>query len=373
MPVSAIENQLNERRMAAKVLTDTEKWNAIVLRDESFDGTFVFAVRSTGVYCNPSCPAKRPGMDRVLFFATPAEAEDSGFRACRRCRPDANRISTQAVMVDRICDFVEKNLDRKLTLSTLSAQVGVNPYYLQRTFKRIVGISPRKYIESLRLAKMKRSLLNGDTVTKAIYRAGFSSRSRFYEYGSRRFGMTPGEVRRGGAGMQIRYGISDSRLGRLLVGGTEFGICAVCMGNSDKEVENALSEQYPNANLQRNDESLRESITQIISYLDGNETRLNIPLDIQATTFQTLVWGKIKAIPYGTTASYRQVARALGKPKAARAVASACATNPVALVVPCHRVVGEDGKLHGYRWGKQRKEELLRLEKSVRSSAKPLP
>jgi AraC family transcriptional regulator of adaptative response/methylated-DNA-[protein]-cysteine methyltransferase len=303
-------------------------------------------------------------MGQVLFFSTPDEAEHSGFRACRRCKPNENGKSPQAVMVDRLRNFVENNLDKKLTLSTLSAEVGVSPYHLQRTFKRIVGMSPRKYVEGLRLAKMRRSLLGGETVTRAIYRAGFSSRSRFYENGSYKFGMTPGVLRRGGAGMRVRYSIVDCSLGRLLIGGTEFGICAVCMGDSDKSVESALSEQYPSARLERDDESMREWVAQITNYLSGKEFNLNLPLDIQATAFQTRVWAQIRSVPYGATASYSKIATAIGEPKAARAVARACATNPVALIVPCHRVVGEDGKLHGYRWGKERKQQLLRLEQS---------
>jgi len=347
-----------------KVLTDNEKWEAVRSRNRSFDGDFVFAVRSTGVYCNPSCPAKRPAMRQVLFFPTSADAEQSGFRPCRRCKPNENRKSPQVVMIDRLRTYIEDYLDQKLTLSTLSAAVGVSPYHLQRTFKRIVGISPRKFIEGLRLAKMKHSLLNGQTVTKAIYSAGFSSKSRFYENGSYRFGMSPGVLRRGGAGMRIRYTIVDCALGKLLIGGTEFGICAVCMADSDKAVERALSEQYPSAIIQRNDESIREWVGHVIKFLSVEESDLNLPLDIQATTFQSRVWNEIKSIPYGTTASYSQIAAAIGKPKAARAVARACATNPVALIVPCHRVVGEDGKLHGYRWGKERKQRLLNLEQS---------
>ena len=346
-------------------MTDTERWDAVLRRNRPCDGKFVFAVRSTGIYCRPSCPARRPKMQMVLFFSTPAEAELSGFRACRRCKPKETSRPAQVVMVERLRSFVEKNLDKKLTLSTLSAEVGVSPYHLQRTFKRIVGVSPREYVHGLRLSKMKRSLLNGETVTKSIYRAGFSSRSRFYENGSYRFGMSPGAVRRGGAGMSIRYGIIDSRLGKVLVGGTEFGICAVCIGDSEKAVERTLSDQYPSASLQRNDETMRESLTLITEYLSGRELALNPPLDIQATTFQARVWGQIRSIPYGATASYSQVARNIGEPKAVRAVARACATNPVALVVPCHRVVGRDGKLHGYRWGKERKQQLLDLEQSA--------
>ncbi|HXZ89715.1 MAG TPA: methylated-DNA--[protein]-cysteine S-methyltransferase, partial [Candidatus Dormibacteraeota bacterium] len=316
----------------------------------------------------PSCPAKRAAMRQVLFFSTPAEAERSGFRPCRRCKPNENVKSPQVLMIDRLRIYIENNLDKKLPLSTLSAEAGVSPYHLQRTFKRIVGASPRKYIEALRLAKMKRSLLNGETVTKAIYTAGFSSRSRFYENGSYRFGMSPGVLRRGGLGMRIRYTIVNCSLGKLLVAGTEFGICAVCIGDSDSAVERALSEQYPSAIHQRSEESMREWVQQITKYLSGETYNLNLPLDIQATTFQSRVWREIKSIPYGATASYSKIALAIGNPKAARAVARACATNPVALIVPCHRMVGEDGKLHGYRWGKGRKQQLLRLEERTNTS-----
>jgi len=344
------------------LLTDAEKWDALRNRNWRYDGSFVFAVRSTGVYCNPSCPAKRSTMREVVFFSSSAEAESSGFRPCRRCKPNENGASPQLLMISRLCRYVENNVEKKLTLSTLSAQVGLSPYHLQRTFKRIVGVSPRKYIETLRLARMKRSLLKGETVTKAIYHAGFSSKSRFYENGSYRFGMSPGSLRRGGAGMRVRYTIVECSLGRLLVAGTEFGICAVCMGDSDPIVERALSEQYPSAKLHRNDESMRQWVAEISKYLSGGKLKLNLPLDLQATTFQSDVWDQIKSIPYGATSSYSEIAIALGKPNAARAVARACATNPVALIVPCHRVIGEDGNLHDYRWGKDRKRELLRLE-----------
>lgn len=347
------------------MLSDEDKWDAVHKRNRLCDGRFVFAVRSTGIYCNPSCPAKRPAMRQVLFFSSSAEAEASGFRPCRRCKPNESGRPPQVLIIDRLCAYVENNLDKKLTLSALSVEVGVSPYHLQRTFKRIVGVSPRRYIETLRLAKMKRSLLKGETVTKAIYAAGFSSKSRFYENGPYRLGMSPGALRRGGAGMRIRYTIVVCPLGRLLVAATEFGVCAVCMADSDRTVETALSEQYPSANLQRDDESMHEWVAEILTYLSGEKYKLKIPLDIQATTFQSRVWDQIKSIPYGATASYSEIAIAVGKPKAARAVARACATNPVALIVPCHRVIGEDGKLHGYRWGKDRKQQLLQLEQSL--------
>jgi len=268
-------------------------------------------------------------------------------------------------MVDRVRAYVECNLDKKLTLPILSAQSGISPFHLQRTFKRIIGVSPRKYVEALRLAKMRNLLMRGETVNKAIYSAGFSSKSRFYENGSRKLGMNPGTLRRGGEGTTISYTIAPSPLGQLLVAGTDFGVCAICMADSAATVRKALSEQYPSATLRRDDEVHRDWVTQILEYLAGREHKLNLPLDLQPTTFQSRVWREIKSVSYGTTTTYGKIARALGNPKAARAVARACATNPVALIVPCHRVVGEDGKLHGYRWGKERKQRLLLLEQPM--------
>jgi len=345
------------------LLTDEEKWHAVLRRRRTSDGRFVFAVRSTGIYWNPSCPGKRPKRTQILFFPAPAGAEVSGFRPCRRCRPHESPVSPQLVMINRLCTYIEEKLNKKMTLSTLASQAGISPYHLQRTFKKIVGVSPRRYIEALRLAKMKRSLVNGETVTRAIYNAGFSSRSRFYESGSHRFGMSPGILRRGGAGVRISYTIVSCPLGRLLVAGTTLGICSVCIGDSDTSIERALAEEYPAARIERDDQALSKWVGQISKYFTGQETKIDVPLDVQATAFQWQVWAEIKSIPYGGTMSYSGIASALGKPQAARAVARACATNPVALIVPCHRVVGEDGKLHGYRWGMNRKRQLLRLER----------
>jgi len=346
------------------LLTEDEKWDAVFSRDIGSDGNFVFAVRSTGIYCKPSCPAKRPNRKQVLFFSSPEEAEQSGFRPCRRCKPNLALPPPQLALVDRLRVYIGDNLDKKLTLANLSAEIGVSPYHLQRTFKRIVGISPRQYIETLRLAKMKNSLINGETVNKALYGAGFSSRSRFYEKGSYQFGMSAGVLRRGGLGMEISYTIVDSPLGRTLVGATVLGVCAVCIGTSNAEVEEALAREYPSANIRRGDQALHRFVSPIRNYFAGREFNLNLPLDVQATAFQWRVWKEIQSIPYGATTTYGNIARSLGKPQAARAVARACATNPVSLVVPCHRVIGENGEVHGYRWGRKRKQELLMLEQT---------
>ncbi len=348
------------------MLNEDDKWQAVVGRNSKLDGTFVFAVRSTGIYCKPSCPARRPQREQVSFLGGPDAAEASGCRPCLRCRPREIAGPPNVELVDRVCKYIENNLDSKLTLSTLSANVHVSPFHLQRTFKRTVGISPRQYAEALRLAKMKRSLRNGQTVTKALYGAGFSSRSRLYEKTPIRYGLSPGAIRRRGLGMRIEYTIVNIPLGRLLLGATERGICAVCMGDSDAAVEAGLKEDYPLAGLQRNDEDMRKWADTFVDYFAGRQTDLNLPIDVQATAFQWRVWNEIQSVPYGVTTTYHKIATSLGTPNATRAVARACATNPVALVVPCHRVIGEDGGLRGYRWGKKRKEALLSREQTLR-------
>jgi len=341
----------------------SQMWTAVLARDSRCDGSFVFAVRTTGIYCKPSCPAKRPRMDNVVFFSAPAEAEQSGFRPCHRCHPRDDESKPGITLVDYICKYIEANLDRKLTLSNLSIQAGISPYHLQRTFKQAVGLSPREYIQTRRLAKMKVLLMNGHTVTKALYGAGFSSRSRFYG-NSGQFGMSAGVFRRGGKGLRVAYSIVNCPLGRLLVAATPKGVCAVFMGDTDSVVESALTKEYPRADLYRTNSGLQKWVSAILNYFAGQQANLNLPLDIQASTFQRRVWKEIQAIPYGSTSTYGQIATELGDPNAARAVAKACATNPVSLVIPCHRVVGKNGELRGYRWGEKRKKDLLTLERT---------
>src|SRR5208337_4303420 len=350
--------------------TDTQMWAAVLARDNRSDGSFVFAVRSTGIYCKPSCPAKRPSRDRVVFFSAPAEAEESGFRPCQRCHPKDNESYPGVAMVDRVCKYIEANLDHKLTLTNLSDHAGISPYHLQRTFKQAVGLSPREYIQTRRLAKMKLLLKNGHTVTKALYGAGFSSRSRFYGT-SNQFGMSAGAFRRGGKGLRVTYSIVNCPLGRLLVAATPKGVCAVFMGDTDVVVESALSKEYPRANLYRTNSGFQRWVTAIMNYFAGQQANLDLPLDIQASTFQRRVWKEIQSIPYGSTSTYSEIASELGEPNAARAVAKACATNPVSLVIPCHRVVGKNGDLRGYRWGEKRKKDLLTLERTHDSQTAP--
>ena len=343
-------------------LNDTARWAAVLGHDRDADGLFVYAVHSTGVYCRPSCASRRPRRDRVSFFETPADARHAGFRACRRCKPDVtNAVDPWIEKIRRACVYLG-NVEGHPSLATLAARLGGSPYHLQRNFKRLVGVTPREYADACRLRKVKRGLRAGGAVTGAMLDAGYGSSSRFYERAVPKFGMSPSTYRRGGAGMTIQYAIVDSSLGRLLVASTARGVCAVSMGSSDAELERALTKEYPQATIEGNDGAMAKWTKAILGHLAGREPRLDLPLDVQATAFQWQVWQELTAIPYGETRTYSQVAAAIGQPRAARAVARACATNPVALAIPCHRVVAAAGGTGGYRWGAGRKKKLLSRE-----------
>ncbi len=340
-------------------------WQAVLTRDKHSDGTFVYAVRSTGIYCNPSCAARRPRREQVVFFPQPEAAEQAGYRACRRCRPqEASVYQLQLEMVQHACHYIDTHLEGPLTLEALGKEVSVSPYHLQRIFKRIMGITPRQYAQAYRLGQLKQQLKEGETVTTALYNTGYGSSSRLYEQAPAQLGMTPAAYRQGGKSMHIGYAIVDCPLGRLLIAATEKGICAVSLGDSDAVLETALHSEYPAAEIQRDGVELSQWVSTLLNHLNGQQPQLDLPIDVQATAFQWRVWQALRAIPYGSTRSYGQVAQALGDPKATRAVARACASNPVAIVVPCHRVVREDGKLGGYRWGLERKQRLLAQEAS---------
>lgn len=342
-------------------------WRAVIDRDRAFDGRVFFGVRSTGIYCRPSCPARRPRREQVVFFLIPEAAERAGFRSCRRCRPRNVSISDPQVdMVRRACQYIEGHVHESPTLEDLSMHTGVSPFHLQRVFKRLAGITPRQYVEAVRLDQFKSGVKKGATVTGAMYDAGYGSSSRLYERAPEYLGMTPAAYRRGGRGAQIRYAISACSLGRLLVAGTERGICSVRLDDSDEKLVASLLNEFSEAEIKRDDQPLASWIEKILSHLDGRNPHLDLPLDVQATAFQWAVWEKLREIPYGTTRSYKDVAVAMGRPTATRAVARACATNPVALVIPCHRVVREDQGLGGYRWGIKRKQALLERERSTR-------
>ena len=345
-------------------LNDAARWNAVLGHDRAADGLFVYAVRSTGVYCRPSCPSRRPRRDRVAFFETTDAARAAGFRACRRCRPD--EIADPWVeKIRRACVHLA-NVDGHPSLASLAARLGGSPYHLQRNFKRLVGVTPREYAEACRLRRVKRGLRQATDITGAMFDAGYGSSSRFYERAVPKLGMSPSAYRRGGAGMHIRYAIVDSPngvLGRLLVAATSRGVCVVAMGASDADLMRALGREYPAATLAADSGAIARWTRMILAHLAGRQPRLDLPLDIQATAFQWQVWQALAAIPYGETRTYGDVARAIGRPRAVRAVARACATNPVALAIPCHRVLPAEGDTGGYRWGVARKKALLSSER----------
>ncbi len=341
------------------------RWQAVMTRDSSSDGSFVYAVRSTGIYCNPSCPSRKPKREQVLFFPRPTAAEQAGFRPCRRCQPRETHLPVPHVeLVQQACSYIDAHLEETITLATLGQQVGSSPFHLQRVFKQVMGISPRQYVEAARLGQLKVHLKEGESVTGAMYDVGYGSSSRLYERTPSQLGMTPTTYRRGGKGMNMHYTIVDCPLGRLLVAATEKGVCAVSLGDADETLETALLSEYPAAAIQRDGSDLSEEVNTILRHLAGQQPHLDLPIDVQATAFQWRIWQELRNTPYGRTRSYSEIARAVGQPTAARAVANACATNPVALVIPCHRVVRENGETGGYRWGHERKERLLAGEKA---------
>ena len=345
-------------------LQSDELWQATLSRDQRYDGQFVFAVSSTGIYCRPSCPARRPNRERVRFFSVPEAAEQAGYRACKRCKPKSARIlDPQLDLVRRVCRYLDENDSEVITLATLAEQNGVSPFHLQRTFKSVMGISPHQYANAKKFGRLKSLIKEGESVTSAVYESGFNSSSRVYEQSADELGMTPATYAKGGRGLLITYTIADSPLGRLLVAVTARGVCSVKMADTDEELKQDLEAEFPGAEINQNDSVLKSIVLQILNHLNGKEPTINLPLDIRATAFQRQVWEELNKIPYGERRSYGQVARALGNPGAVRAVGHACATNPVALVIPCHRVIREDKSLGGYRWGLERKKKLLEREK----------
>jgi AraC family transcriptional regulator, regulatory protein of adaptative response / methylated-DNA-[protein]-cysteine methyltransferase len=337
-------------------------WDAVLARDAAQDGVFYFGVSSTGVYCRPSCPARRPKRENVTFFRYADEAERAGFRACLRCRPRAAAGDPMAARVKEICRYIEQHLDEPLSLARLAKEFKLSPFHLQRTVKAALGITPRQYADACRMQRFKSRLQEGAAVTTAIYDAGYSSSSRLYERAAGQLGMKADTYRRGAIGVPLRYTMMDSPAGRVLIGATQKGVCTIRMGASDAELEHGLRREFPFAFRKRDDAGMAEHRTALAKYFQGKTANPQLPLDIQATSFQRRVWEHLQNIAPGKTESYSQVAVALGQPTATRAVARACATNPVALAIPCHRVVGRDGKLTGYRWGVERKRKLLEME-----------
>jgi AraC family transcriptional regulator of adaptative response/methylated-DNA-[protein]-cysteine methyltransferase len=345
--------------------SNNQLWTAVLRRDPRFDQQFVYAVRSTGIYCRPTCPSRRPRREQVTFFEVPRQAEQAGFRACHRCHPDRNGTSTPDVIA-RVCRYLEEHAERRVTLRELSRISGYSGFHLQRIFKHTLGISPRQYAAGHRLQDLKTRLREGYNVTAATYEAGYGSSSRVYESADGQLGMTPATYGRGGLGMNIRYAIAASPLGRVLVAATERGVCAVQFGESDLRLRRCLRDEFPAAEIAPAGTELRRWVQEVVKAASGRQPHPGVPLDLRCTAFQRQVWEALMRIPSGSTRSYQQVAAEIGQPKAARAVARACASNPVAVLIPCHRVVRGSGEAGGYRWGVERKKKLLERERRAR-------
>jgi AraC family transcriptional regulator of adaptative response/methylated-DNA-[protein]-cysteine methyltransferase len=358
-------------------LNDGERWAAVAGRDATQDGRFVYAVATTGVYCKPSCASRRPLRRNVRFFATPAEAESAGFRACKRCRPSRGASNPMMGEASSVITSVVHELARQIAahpeqsfrLEQLAKRAGYSPFYLQRSFKAIIGSSPKEYQTAARLRTLKHELRRDAPVSDAIYQAGFGSGSRVYEKTDGQLGMTPSEYRSGGKGLTISYASGRTPLGLLMIGATDRGICFLQFGDSDRELAAELGRQFPAATLQSmpptHQEQFESWMAALNRHLRGLEPRLDLPLDVRGSAFQLIVWRYLQKLPYGEVRSYAEVAAGIGKPSAARAVARACATNGVALLIPCHRVVRGTGELGGYRWGLQRKRVLLDTERAA--------
>jgi AraC family transcriptional regulator of adaptative response/methylated-DNA-[protein]-cysteine methyltransferase len=339
------------------------RWKALASRDSAADGTFVYAVTSTGIYCRPSCPSRRPRADRVRFFDTTLEARQAGFRACKRCRPDTVGLAQPGIdAVRRASAYLATHADQTVTLGHLARVAAMSPHHLQRRFKAIVGLSPREFQSAIRAGKLRTSLRDGRDVTTAIYEAGYGSPSRVYEAAPTGKGMSLSSYRRGGAGMRIGYSMIASPAGEVLVAATDTGVCAVKIGSSEAALVADLRREYPAAEIAARRAPRNEWVTAIAKHLRGDPASLDLPIDVRATAFQWKVWRALQRIPYGETRAYADVARSIGKPTAVRAVARACATNPVCVVVPCHRVVPKTGGIGQYRWGARAKAQLLATE-----------
>ena len=348
-------------------MNDEARWTAVQQRDTAFDGEFVYAVRTTGVYCKPSCASRRALRKNVSFFDSPVAAEREGFRACQRCRPNADRKPLINTVVHELARAIDTNPHEPARLEALAKKAGYSPFHLQRAFKSIIGSTPKQYQNAVRVRALKQELQRNASVTEAIHQAGFGSGSRIYEQSEAQLGMTPSEYRSGGKGLTISYAHGDTPLGMVLIGATDRGICFLQFGESETELVTELQRQFAAATLQAMPDHSRAEfrgwMDKLANHLRGMQPQLDLPLDLRGTAFQLMVWRYLQQLPYGEVKSYAEVAADLGKPRAARAIASACARNGVAVLIPCHRVVRGTGALGGYRWGLERKRVLLDIER----------
>jgi len=351
----------NSATLAVRTENDP-RWAQVIARDPKADGSFYYSVRTTGVYCRPTCPSRRPRPENVQFHSNRESAECAGFRPCKRCRPGAPSLSQQhAARIAAACVRIE-NAETAPTLEQLAKYIGMSPYHFHRVFKAVTGLTPRGYATAHRAKRLRDELEQGTNITNAIFNAGYNSSSRFYEESDRMLGMTPTRFRSGGADTHIRFAIGECSLGSILVACSERGVCAILMGNDPDSLARDLQDRFPRANLIGGDRNFEQMVATVVGFVESPELGLDLPLDVRGTAFQQRVWQAIRKIPAGKTASYSDIARRIGAPRSVRAVAQACAANALAVAIPCHRVVRTDGGLSGYRWGVERKRKLLQRE-----------
>lgn len=344
--------------------SDDARWEAVKRRDRAADGSFWYSVQTTGVYCRPSCPARRPRRENVSFHATAADAQRAGYRACRRCRPDQMALGErQAAAVASVCRMIEE-AEEIPSLAAMAKVAGMSRFHFHRTFKELTGVTPKAYADAHRGRRVRDELARRRTVTEAIYGAGFNSNGRFYAASAELLGMTPTAYRAGGEGATIRFAIAECSLGSILVAATEKGVCAIRFGDDPEALLQDFQDRFPKGQLIGADAKFEQWVAKVIGFVEAPTRGLDLPLDVRGTAFQQRVWKALREIPTGSTASYAEIAKRIGKPQAVRAVAQACAANPIAVAIPCHRVVRTDGALSGYRWGVERKRALLEREAS---------
>lgn len=351
------------KRTARSAVENDPRWAMIVARDRRADGSFYYSVATTGVYCKPSCPSRLARPANIRFHETPADAERAGFRPCRRCKPTQPPLEAQhAATIADVCRVIDES-DTVPTLATLARRARLSPHHFHRVFKAITGVTPKAYAARRRTNRVRRALESGKTrVTDAIYDAGFNSNGRFYETSSALLGMTPTAYKAGGANAEIRFAVGECSLGAVLVAQSTKGVCAILLGDDPAALVRELQDRFPRATLLGGDEAFERTIAQVVGFVEQPSRGLDLPLDVRGTAFQQRVWDALRKIPAGATASYTEVARRLGMPTGARAVAQACAANPLAVAIPCHRVVCMDGSMSGYRWGVERKAKLIEKE-----------
>lgn len=349
----------------AEFADESEQWAAVTRRDPQADGHFFYSVSTTGVYCRPSCPSRQARREHVRFHATSADAERAGFRACKRCRPNQPALAAQrASAVARACRVIER-ADAIPPLDALAAAAGMSRFHFHRVFKSVTGVTPKAYAAAHRARRVRHELTHQATVTDAIYGAGFNSNGRFYAAAPGVLGMTPTTFRAGGAGESIHFAVGECSLGSVLVAATGTGVCAILLGDEPDDLVRNLQDRFPKARLVGGDAGFERLVARVVGLVEAPGAAIELPLDVRGTAFQQRVWQALRKIPAGSTASYAEIARRIGMPKAVRAVAQACGANPVAIAIPCHRVVRHDGGLSGYRWGVERKRALLEREAAV--------